>query len=403
MATPSLEQVKRLLAATQVIASHQARIARLSGLNFNVFRLLRMEEDEVRLHSRLIAELLDPRGSHGQGSAFLEMFLRQVECSLPSRSRIDAKKARVEPERYIGRVELSDADPTGGRIDIFITDGTRHISIENKIDHGEGDHQVERYCNYEPESNFVLYLTPDGRCANTEKSNSAPISYGAHIVPWLERCHKHCTDLPVLRESIKQYLVVVRKLTGIGDPLMQEINEDAKRLLRQNMEAAHLVYRHFMPTIYEAVREFARSLERKMTPKLEPHLNIENTIETEDDPNGTGLEIWSECWPIGRELGFVKWQYYRGDFEYGVISDREQRDEIKSSLGESVGDLRFKQSDQYWAFYKRMDNIRDLENDMGALSRLFDEQEQAALADEVACKRYEVVSACDRKFNKSAS
>lgn len=97
MATPSLEQAKQLLEATQVIASHQAQIARLSGVNFNVFRLLRMEEDEVRLHSRFIAELLDPKGSHGQGSAFLELFLRQVDEKEDHYNPISYKKHIVPP------------------------------------------------------------------------------------------------------------------------------------------------------------------------------------------------------------------------------------------------------------------------------------------------------------------
>ena len=187
MATASLQQAKQLLEATQVIASHQAQIARLSGVHFNVFRLLGMEEDEVRLHSRFIAELLDSRGSHGQGSAFLGTFLRQVEGSLPGDFRIDAEKARVFPEYFIGGVDRSDRNSTGGRIDIFITDGARHISIENKIRHGEGDDQVDRYCNYRPKSNFVLFLTLDGREAETAKQeNYGPISYRDHIAPWLE-------------------------------------------------------------------------------------------------------------------------------------------------------------------------------------------------------------------------
>ncbi len=252
VATPSLEQAKQLLEAAQFIASHRAQVARLSGANFNVFRVLRMEGDEVRLHSRFIAELLDPRGSHGQGSAFLEMFLGQVDCTLLGDSRIDVTEARVEAPHYIGPTLWKDEDSTGGSIDIFITDNARHISIENKIESPEGRHQVDRYCNYRRKRNFVLFLTPDGGCANTKKCNYAPISYAEHIIPWLECCHRHCTDLPALRESIKQYLFLVRELTN-GDPLMNEVDEDVKRLLRKNVEAAHLVYRHFMPTIYEAV------------------------------------------------------------------------------------------------------------------------------------------------------
>ena len=313
----------------------------------------------------------------------------------------------MDPEYYIGRVEVNDADPTGGLIDVFVTDGTRHISIENKIDHGEGHHQVERYCNYKPESNFVLYLTPDGRCANTEKSNYAPISYGAHILPWLERCHKYCTDLPVLRESIKQYLVVVRQLTG-GDPLMQEINEDYKSLLRTNMAAARQVYLHYKPTLYELIRDLAKKVQ--MTTLQEEvyrrsdrsDWKIKNTIKDASDQDGLtgkGLDVRSEAWPA---IGHVRLHYLHGFLEYGVLDEgRQHRQEIKARLGERVGELRFLQGNHWWAFLKRM-RFPNLEHDMAALERLLDEHERSTLADQVAHEVLEFVNACDSAFQASS-
>ena len=50
---------------------------RLRGENFNVFRLLDIENKEDA-HSRFIAELLDPRGSHGQEDYFLRLFLEHL-------------------------------------------------------------------------------------------------------------------------------------------------------------------------------------------------------------------------------------------------------------------------------------------------------------------------------------
>ena len=290
----------------------------------------------------------------------------------------------------------------GGSIDIFITDDARHISIENKIHHGEGDHQVDRYCNYRPESNFVLFLTPDGRRANTKKSNYAPISYGEYIVPWLEGCHKHCTDLPALRESIKQYLFLVRELTN-GDPLMNEVDEDVKRLLRKNVEAAHLVYRHFMPTIYEAVGAFAENLKRVMKPRLKPSWDIQNT--TEPGRSGVwllGVEVRSETWPNRGDICWVRWQYLQGRFEYGLYNPHgKSREEINSRLGERVGELK-SCSDSRFLFYKRMD-IPNLEKDVSALAKLFDEQEHGALVSRVACELIKFTAACDHKFKESGS
>ena len=44
--------------------------------DFNIFSILRMETDEVNTHSRFIAELLNPKGSHFQEEKFLELFIK---------------------------------------------------------------------------------------------------------------------------------------------------------------------------------------------------------------------------------------------------------------------------------------------------------------------------------------
>jgi hypothetical protein len=48
--------------------------ARSVAPEHNVFRLLGLEHAEVMLHSRFLADLLDPYGSHAQGSLFLRGF-----------------------------------------------------------------------------------------------------------------------------------------------------------------------------------------------------------------------------------------------------------------------------------------------------------------------------------------
>ena len=45
---------------------------------FNIFNVVGLRTDEVRLHSALIAELLNPKGSHGSSFHFLQAFLEQL-------------------------------------------------------------------------------------------------------------------------------------------------------------------------------------------------------------------------------------------------------------------------------------------------------------------------------------
>jgi PD-(D/E)XK nuclease superfamily len=54
-----------------------------SRCTFNVFEVTRRSGFEVTTHSALLCDLLDPRGTHGQGGAFLRAFLALVDDHLP--------------------------------------------------------------------------------------------------------------------------------------------------------------------------------------------------------------------------------------------------------------------------------------------------------------------------------
>ena len=392
-------RIERLLKSTHTILSSQAQIARLKGENFNVFRLLGLEEYEVKLHSPFITELLNPKGSHDQGSVFLEMFLQQV--NLLKNNKVKASNAIVCTERYIGRKNINGENSTGGQIDIFITDGTRHISIENKINSGEqDDYQTTRYCNFEPCKNFVLFLTLEGDEANTTKTNYKPISYRFHIIPWLENCHRYCIDLPVLRETIKQYIHTIKNLTeGL---IMQRENEDLERLLRGNLKAAREIYLKYKTVIDKALKEFVKKLEKKIREDpMSDNWEIKNTIENSSSINWEGLEIGNDRWP---EIGKIKWQYWYENrkqhycnaslkYEYGFLAPREFRNEIQEEMGERVNELEFLPSNKYWAFLKQ-----DATND---LKKLFDNQEQGDLVERVAFELIDFIKACDSKLGGS--
>ena len=95
------------------------------GEIFNVFNTIGLRAEEVRLHSAMIAELLNPNGMHGLSNCFLQVFLERL--GLPSDYIKEAKGTITE--RYIGPKTKTH----GGRIDIIIEDGNHAIIIENKI------------------------------------------------------------------------------------------------------------------------------------------------------------------------------------------------------------------------------------------------------------------------------
>ncbi len=209
------------------------------GENFNIFNDLGFMSDEVHLHSMFLANLLSPKGSHGQRGKFLEAFLKMLQKSFPAISadslELDTAIASVEVEKYIGR----QTDSEGDRIDIYLSDGKHSIIIENKIYAGDQYHQMLRYWNYglaqkgdDTGKSFVLiYLTLDG-CSPSEESlgedlnenDIVYLSYKSDIRGWLERCVELASRTPLVRETINQYISTI-------DILTNNVMEDNKELL----------------------------------------------------------------------------------------------------------------------------------------------------------------------------
>ena len=201
---------------------------------FNVFSVLRSEHDEVNLHSRFLAALLDYRQSHDGSRENLADFL----CSVGVRD-FEQDHAKVERE--------------SGNIDILIRDRAfkQAVVIENKIWAGDQPRQLQRYAEQLEQEGYgaphLLYLTLDGHDPSEDSAGDLKydcISYNEHLSPWLERCQKRAYDEPALRESIAQYVRLIRKLTGtdFSEAYMSDLKglclEDNNLVLVHDLKAA---------------------------------------------------------------------------------------------------------------------------------------------------------------------
>ena len=196
-----------------VVAQNERTKERYShGDLFNVFNILGLESNEVRLHSALLAELLRPNGMSGVGNAFQKAFLAIL--GLPENYIVDGK---VSVELSIG----TTTDTEGGRIDIIMEDGNHAIIIENKIYAQDQPAQLLRYTNFArdnyPHGYRLLYLTLDGKEASDDSAQGCPyqcISYKNEISKWLAECARISFDRPLVRETIRQYINLIKQLTN---------------------------------------------------------------------------------------------------------------------------------------------------------------------------------------------
>ena len=271
----STGHAEALLAQVRLLRDKYDALAAANGENFNIFTLLGRETDEVHTHSAVIADLLDPQGSHGQGVAFARLF-----APLNGLDDDELKKADV-------RVEASVNNES--RIDILIETDRSCIVIENKIHAGDQDKQLERYhdiAKSRGKTHFrVFYLTL--QCDRPSKSSLGDlpedcvtrVSYGKLVLDWLDDCIKEVALVPQIREILSQYRALVRKLTGKGQRnLTMELKDVLKRAQGDtyNFELA--------PAIAEALAEVSVEAEWKFWQTLRESL-------LEPTQSGTSLEL----------------------------------------------------------------------------------------------------------------
>lgn len=287
------------------------------GENYNIFNDLGFMSDEVHLHSMFLANLLNPKGSHGQRGKFLEAFLKMLQKTFPAISadslEIDTTIASVEVEKYIGR----QTDSEGGRIDIYLTDGKHSIIIENKIYAVDQHHQMLRYWNYgmsqkgdDTEKSFVLiYLTLDG-CSPSKESlgedlkenDIVCLSYKSGIRGWLDRCVELASRTPLVRETINQYISTI-------DILTNNVMEDNKELLdilskEENLDA-----------IYDIVNNKNAVVNKIVNEEFLPKLRI--LAKSKGLNMGDGcIENWMETSYAGLSFYNPQWKYLKLAFEF---------------------------------------------------------------------------------------
>jgi hypothetical protein len=170
---------------------------------FNPLTILRNANEEVGLHSRFIAALLDPKVAHGHETTFLKLFLQEVGVD-----GFALNGCLVQREKM--------------GIDILITNRRQQaVIIENKIHAADAEAQIERYVGCVGHTyrsvTAVIYLTLDRRNPSAQSIGScrAPVhtaSYRTTILSWLDRCSK-TADGRVL-EAIKDYAAAVKRVTG---------------------------------------------------------------------------------------------------------------------------------------------------------------------------------------------
>mgnify|MGYP003584777085 CR=1 FL=1 len=274
-----MEKLNSLLKEVKAIREKYEELSRLNGENFNLFDILDRRTDEVKTHSAMISELLNPKGSHGLGDEFLNLFLNLLNSLVADPNNQitiqDAKETSVFVEYPIG--EINENKTEGGRIDIYLTNKHFNICIENKIFADDQPFQLLRYQNFlgNKTGKLLLYLTleeddpSEKSTINKEqgqdlkkKTDYYCISYREHILRWLQECLKSSVSYPILRESINQYIILIKSLTN---QLTSAIMVDKVRTaILSDISSAEIIKENFDSAIENVANRLRDAVQKKL-------------------------------------------------------------------------------------------------------------------------------------------
>ena len=282
------EDFERLFVAMSkgyMAAKAQADRQRAMGRHdYNIFTLFHGFSDEVNLHSNFIASLLDPNGDHYKGDLFLKLFLET--CDIDDFS-IDTSTATVFKEFK--------------HIDIYISDGKKHIILENKVYAKDQPTQIARYIkaiqkegvkesdSVKDEDICVLYLHPDGKLPDDQSFGDyhakllgenpsikfKVISYGKEILSWIDKCKNEVSNITDLNVFLSQYKDVIEMIYDRYKRIDEMETAKFVEIFKENYTAASDIANNYQETRKKIIDGFFKNVKDILENDLKDKYSIE--------------------------------------------------------------------------------------------------------------------------------
>lgn len=246
--------------------------------DYNIFTLFHKFSDEVNLHSNFIASLLDPNGDHYRGDLFLKIFLET--CGIDDFG-IDTSRTTVFKEFK--------------HIDIYISDGKKHIILENKVYANDQPTQIARYIkaiqnkDTEDEDIYVLYLHPDGKLPDNQSfgdyharllgENSSikfkVISYDKEILEWIDKCKNEVSNITDLNVFLSQYKDVIEMIYNRYKRIDKMEKANLVEIFKENYTAVSEIASNYQEMRKNIIDEFFKNVKGILENDLKDKYSIE--------------------------------------------------------------------------------------------------------------------------------
>lgn len=221
-----LDSYKEIVRRYKILEPRLRELDITDAVHYNIFEIMKLNYREVELHTPVLSNLLNPKGSHAQGDLFLRRFIETVfdGDDKVRFASVDLNRVSVQDEWHSGN----------GQIDILVQYkgvGDSYLwIIENKISAGDQDGQLNRYfkvarswTGFDENNIRLLYLKPiksnpsessldrDSFDVLSKTGVLKMISYDKHILPWLNNCLEEI-QAPIVKYTIMQYIRTLKTI-----------------------------------------------------------------------------------------------------------------------------------------------------------------------------------------------
>lgn len=260
--------------------------------NFNIFEILGLENLEVDLHSFLIFSLIKNPKKNNLYENFFKDFLEIV-----LKEKYDSsKKYQVFREYQI----------SNGRMDFYIKTDDKEYAVEMKIWAVDSENQLKKYQEFldsQNKKNKLYYLTLFGDEPTQEENketNPILISFKEDISKWIKKCIEKSYDYPKTRETLKQYLFTINKLTNNLQDEEKEM-EIKELLLKDNNLKIAIELSKSIESVKEEVEEkFWEELIDKIDVPFEKDTFFDSSFKEINFYKEINLEEEILCFGLGR-------------------------------------------------------------------------------------------------------
>ena len=208
---------------------------------------------------------------------------------------------------------------------------------------------------------------------NKIKNKIINISYRENIIEWIEKCIKEVSQIPIIRETLVQYNILLKKITNKGEI---NLNKELKNLILSNSKYLDITFN--IPDILIEIKKelqlkYWKKLEKKLTNRLKQYniLLIKNINSDNKDYNEKIIEEYYRKTKNNKFYGlmyFIKdlfngdklylrieldWNIYYG-FRIIDIEGNSNKNIKNNYLEKELNELNFQRT-EYWLGWKYLE------------------------------------------------